>query len=300
MVERGNLEDKPWQIRRESLYPFREQKNHHHPNPGRRRPPHRSEEALWSRIYDCRDSSRPHHRRKTKMKKNTPEEVAAAKARDKARRATFDAKAKAALRARAYRATPEGKAAHAACVARYRVTAKGRAARARALAKPEYKARAAFRESTPECQAYRAAYRSSPEAKAARASCSAAFHAARRGTEEFKTYRRGIENARNATPLGNLMSRLRCRTAAAFRARGFKKGSKTAALLGCEWGLLKAHIEVQFKDGMSWENRHLWHIDHITPLSSAKDEEAMTKLCHYSNLQPLWWRDNLSKGAKVP
>lgn len=129
---------------------------------------------------------------------------------------------------------------------------------------------------------------------------SAVHHAARRGTEEFKVYRRAIESARKATPLGNLMSRLRCRTTAAFRARGFKKGSKTATLLGCEWEFLKAHIEAQFKGGMGWENRRLWHIDHIIPLSSAKDEESMTKLCHYSNLQPLWGKDNISKGAKMP
>lgn len=233
------------------------------------------------------------------MRKNTPEEAAATKARDKARRATPEHKAKAASWARAYRTTPKGKAVQAAALAKYRITAKGKAARARTIAKPEYKAKAAVREKSPQCKAYRLAYRSTPEAKAARAACAASHHAKRRGTEEYKTYRRALESARKATPLGNLMSRLRCRTAAAFRRHGFKKDSKTAALLGCEWDFLKAHIEKQFTEGMSWENRHLWHIDHILPLSSAEDEGAMTKLCHYTNLQPLWWRDNLSKKDKT-
>lgn len=51
---------------------------------------------------------------------------------------------------------------------------------------------------------------------------------------------------------------------------------------------------------MSWGNRHLWHIDHIIPLASAKDEESIINLCHYTNLQPLWKKDNQSKGSKMP
>jgi hypothetical protein len=52
---------------------------------------------------------------------------------------------------------------------------------------------------------------------------------------------------------------------------------------------------------MCWENygKYGWHIDHIVPLSSAKTEEEIYKLCHYTNLQPLWSTDNLSKGCKL-
>jgi hypothetical protein len=50
---------------------------------------------------------------------------------------------------------------------------------------------------------------------------------------------------------------------------------------------------------MTWENQGKWHIDHIIPLSSAKTEKEMYKLCHYTNLQPLWAFDNLSKGSKI-
>lgn len=52
---------------------------------------------------------------------------------------------------------------------------------------------------------------------------------------------------------------------------------------------------------MCWENhgRHGWHIDHIIPLSSARNEEEIYMLCHYTNLQPLWAEDNLSKGCKI-
>jgi hypothetical protein len=50
---------------------------------------------------------------------------------------------------------------------------------------------------------------------------------------------------------------------------------------------------------MSWSNHGKWHIDHIIPLSSAKSKEELVKLCHYTNLQPLWALDNLGKANKI-
>lgn len=80
-----------------------------------------------------------------------------------------------------------------------------------------------------------------------------------------------------------------------------KNGKKTIDLIGCSYNFLKEHLEKQFKEGMSWDNhsKYGWHIDHIVPLSSAKTEEELIKLCHYTNLQPLWWEDNLRKSNKV-
>jgi hypothetical protein len=79
-----------------------------------------------------------------------------------------------------------------------------------------------------------------------------------------------------------------------------KKGS-TFDIVGCTPQFLKEHLEMNFKDGMNWENYGLygWHIDHIIPLSSAEDEDGVYKLCHYTNLQPLWAKENLSKGSKI-
>ena len=61
----------------------------------------------------------------------------------------------------------------------------------------------------------------------------------------------------------------------------------------------KHHIESLWLDGMTWENRSEWHIDHIKPLSlfikeGVTDPAIINAL---SNLQPLWAKDNLSKGA---
>lgn len=76
---------------------------------------------------------------------------------------------------------------------------------------------------------------------------------------------------------------------------GYRKSSKTFDLLGCSFELLKEYIEQQFKDGMSWENHGKWHIHHKILLSWAKNEEELKELCKYTNLQPLWTEDNLSK-----
>lgn len=77
------------------------------------------------------------------------------------------------------------------------------------------------------------------------------------------------------------------------------KSDKTFDIIGCSPEFLKEHLELQFVDGMSWDNRSEWHIDHIIPLSSAKTDEEIYKLCHYSNLQPLWAEDNLKKSNKI-
>jgi hypothetical protein len=82
----------------------------------------------------------------------------------------------------------------------------------------------------------------------------------------------------------------------------FKKG-KTLELLGCSIDEFKIHIESQWIDGMNWDN-HLqfgWHIDHIIPLASfdLTDPEQLKKACHYTNMQPMWWLENIIKKDKI-
>jgi len=85
-----------------------------------------------------------------------------------------------------------------------------------------------------------------------------------------------------------------------FRKSGHTKPEKrTEGILGCSYEELKNHLESQFVEGMSWDNRGDWHIDHIIPLSSAMDKEGLLKLSHYTNLQPLWEKDNLEKSNKI-
>ncbi len=79
--------------------------------------------------------------------------------------------------------------------------------------------------------------------------------------------------------------------------------TSTIELLGCDRETFISYIEERFNEGMNWGNYGLkgWHIDHILPLSSfdLTIEEEVKKACHYTNLQPLWWYDNLEKGNKI-
>lgn len=87
--------------------------------------------------------------------------------------------------------------------------------------------------------------------------------------------------------------------AGTLRRSGFTKRSKVVEILGCTWDELKQHFERQFLKGMSWDNRELWHIDHIVPIASASTEEEVIRLNHFTNLRPIWAKDNLSKGAQI-
>ena len=74
-------------------------------------------------------------------------------------------------------------------------------------------------------------------------------------------------------------------------------------LLGCTIKEFRKYFELQFADGMNWD-RYLngeIHIDHVRPCASYNltDPEQQRQCFHYTNLQPLWARDNYSKGSKV-
>jgi hypothetical protein len=108
-----------------------------------------------------------------------------------------------------------------------------------------------------------------------------------------------LSKRRKTQPLFKLRCNLRNRTRSAFKNKSYYKTSKTQEMLGVDWEVCKANIERQFTKDMNWSNYGEWHIDHIIPLASASTEEELKKLCHYSNLQPLWAFDNLIKSAKI-
>lgn len=85
---------------------------------------------------------------------------------------------------------------------------------------------------------------------------------------------------------------------------GKQKAGSAVRDLGCSTEELKKHIESQWEDGMSWDNygrgKDKWSIDHIIPISlfNLEDEEQLKKACHYTNLKPMWFSDNASKGNR--
>lgn len=83
--------------------------------------------------------------------------------------------------------------------------------------------------------------------------------------------------------------------------KGNYKSGSAVQDLGCTIEELKTHIESNFKEGMTWDNwgKTTWHIDHKIALArfDLSSREELLKACHYTNLQPLWAKDNWVKGC---
>jgi hypothetical protein len=84
-----------------------------------------------------------------------------------------------------------------------------------------------------------------------------------------------------------------------FKRKGYGKNTKSRKILGEDWGVVKEYIESQFSEGMTWDNYGEWVFDHKIPISICETEEEVIKLNHYTNFQPLWLKENLSKSDKV-
>jgi hypothetical protein len=123
-----------------------------------------------------------------------------------------------------------------------------------------------------------------------------------------KLYRENNKEKRNEhqryrrlnDPLHKLKHLMNSRLRVFMKLKNITKKNKTFEVIGCTPSELKKHLENKFTTGMCWDNQGKWHIDHIIPLSSGKTEDDIIKLCHYTNLQPLWAIDNMKKGSKTP
>jgi hypothetical protein len=105
---------------------------------------------------------------------------------------------------------------------------------------------------------------------------------------------------RKIDPAYRIVDNLRSRMRAVLK--GNNKSQHSIELIGCSSKELESYLENQFTEGMTWENYgyYGWHIDHIKPCSSFDlTDPEQQKLCfHYSNLQPLWAKDNIKKSNK--
>lgn len=111
----------------------------------------------------------------------------------------------------------------------------------------------------------------------------------------YRKKRKAVDHAYKI--LQNLRSRIR------NVIRGHAKSAATMLLIGCSKDELMAHLERQFKPGMTWENYGFkgWHVDHRRPCAAHRmeDPEEQRRCFHFSNLQPLWWIDNIRKKDKI-
>ena len=92
--------------------------------------------------------------------------------------------------------------------------------------------------------------------------------------------------------------------AAIQQSIGSEKGGRSwETLVGYTASQLKRHIERRFVGGMAWNNYGEWHIDHIIPISAfnfTKPEHEDFRRCWaLFNLQPMWAKENITKGARL-
>jgi hypothetical protein len=107
--------------------------------------------------------------------------------------------------------------------------------------------------------------------------------------------RKYTKNRKKVDIVFKLRESIRTSIGNSFRNFGYSKKSRTHEILGCSFVEFKLHLESKFENWMTWENRGLyngennfgWDIDHIIAISSARNEEEILKLNHYSNFQPL-------------
>lgn len=119
-------------------------------------------------------------------------------------------------------------------------------------------------------------------------------------TSKGYNYRKGANSPswKEDRELIKIKKKLQKIAASAFKQKGKKKKTSTKKLLGCSIEEFKNYIESLWEPWMNWENygnkngvakevNFSWDLDHIIPLSSAKTEEDLNRLTHYTNIQPL-------------
>lgn len=123
--------------------------------------------------------------------------------------------------------------------------------------------------------------------------------------DQRREYRQRTRLHRNEYERNRLAKNIQAKLAKNLRGRfesAFKQNHKNGSAvkdLGCSIEFFKEYIENLFQPGMTWENygKHGWHIDHIISLSAVDltDYEEVKRVCHYTNLRPLWALENLKK-----
>ena len=107
-----------------------------------------------------------------------------------------------------------------------------------------------------------------------------------------------------SSPVARIIANMRSRLRSALRASQAGKTVSAFKDLGCDIQQLRLYLEHKFWPGMSWDNygkKSGWVIDHIIPFSAidVTKRNELLKIIHFTNLQPLWWDDNLIKSDRV-
>jgi hypothetical protein len=114
-----------------------------------------------------------------------------------------------------------------------------------------------------------------------------------------KILRRHLLETKEFADFDRVATRLRSQVQGAIKKLNITPNFEE--LLGCSCDEFLSYIENQFTEGMTWENygKKGWHIDHIQPLCSfiLTEPNEVRRATHYSNLRPMWAKDNIAKSS---
>ena len=100
-----------------------------------------------------------------------------------------------------------------------------------------------------------------------------------------------------------MVQAIRSRTSTAIRRANNRedRDERTIELLGCSYSFLRKWIKYQFTKGLSFDNYGKWQVDHIVPIASFDlRSEVQRRICfHYTNLRPLWAKENNEKSGNI-
>lgn len=109
---------------------------------------------------------------------------------------------------------------------------------------------------------------------------------------KLKNQKRAFHQKKKHDPIYKYSRLIRHNIWSSYKRNGFKKSKNTEKILGCT---LTWFFEQWLNDQY---NPPKTHIDHIVPVSLAKNKDEVFALNHFSNMQILDANDNLSKNNK--
>lgn len=110
-------------------------------------------------------------------------------------------------------------------------------------------------------------------------------------------------NKRQFDPVYKFRSSFTSLVSRYLRKHGYKGKKRTWEVVGCDFNSFLEYISSRFEEGMTLENygsrSGCWNIDHIIPISTAETDADLERLNHFTNLRPMWARDNYKKANKT-
>jgi ATP-dependent Lon protease len=122
--------------------------------------------------------------------------------------------------------------------------------------------------------------------------------------DKIRQIKRDYERYRKASdPTYKLISNFRTAIYQVLKENNVEKNKHYFDILKYTPEELISHLEKQFTDSMTWENYGEWHVDHRMPISSfvfeSVDDDSFIKCWSLDNLQPMWGKENITKGDKI-